>query len=413
MREVLGEVIASMKGNKMRIALTGFSIGWGIFILIGLLSSGNGLINGMKYNFEVFNIGMVTLTPQMTSLPCQGHKPGRSISFYEEDATFLKTLFGDTVVKAITVVSHPVQARCGKNYTNTTLDGYAPGYDKAPNIRIREGRDINDLDMQMQRKVCVIPARLEEVLFPKHTKPIVGQSVSLDGISFQVIGIYEPLLSENTTRTIIAPQRTVKTIYCPDGRLDRLYLQTNLLNTAEKNVAFNARMLHELATRKTFHPDDKKAVKIENLYELPVLVNSIITGLYVFVGVIGLATLLSGIVSISNIMLITVRERTHEIGIRRSIGAKGWQIIQLVLTESVIISLIFGYAGMLIAVALMELVSKVIERFGGSHVFSSPTISPAYVAVITVIIVVAGLIAGYIPSKVAVGIKLTDALAEK
>ena len=157
MRELLIEVFAAMKGNRMRIALTGFSIGWGIFILIVLISSGRGLINGMYYNFREYNVGVVTVTPGLTSQPFEGRSQGRTVHLYEEDAAALQQLLGDTVTKAIPVLSHAVQASCGEEYVNTVVDGYAPDYAVAPNIRMIEGRDINDLDMREQRKVCVIP----------------------------------------------------------------------------------------------------------------------------------------------------------------------------------------------------------------------------------------------------------------
>ncbi len=405
------EVMTSVMRNKMRIALTGFAIGWGIFILIVLISSGKGLINGMQYNFQAYNVGVVTLTPRETSQSFNGREKGRPIRFYEDDARHLKQVFGDTVVKAIPVISHPVQARYGKYYTNTTVDGYEPGYSVAPNVRLKEGRDINDLDMEQQRKVCVIPERLKEVFFPKDTASIIGRQLHLNNIVFEIIGIYEPLLKENKTRDIVAPLTTTKMIFCPEGMLSRIYLQTNLLTTAEQNKAFNARVLSELAARKEFSPADKRAVKIDNIYELPVLVSSIISVLYIFVIVVGLATLLSGIVGISNIMLISVKERTRELGIRRAVGAKAWQIIAMVLAEAVVISLIFGYVGMVIGIGLMELVAWAIEQSGNSNIFANPTIAVSYALAITVIMVIAGLIAGYVPAKHAVRIKLTDALS--
>ena len=411
MRELLIEVFAAMRGNKMRIALTGFSIGWGIFILIVLISSGRGLINGMNHNFRIFNVGVVTLTPRQTSLPFEGRSRGRTIRLYEEDAVALNNLFGDTITKAIPVISYAVQARNGKDYANTVVDGYAPDYAVAPNTRIVEGRDINDLDMRQERKVCVIPKVLRKVFFRNDSTAAVGHSLLINGISFQIIGVYEPLLSINVTRAIVAPLSTVKRIWCPDGQLSRIFLQTDLLTTADLNRKFNEHVLSYIAARKSFAPTDKKAIKIDNIYDLPVLISSIIVGLTIFVAVVGLATLLSGIVGVSNIMLISVRERTHEIGIRRSVGAKPYDIVKLVLAESVVISVIFGYVGMMIAIGLMELTARIIELTGNSNIFANPTIAVSQALMIMLIMVVAGLLAGYMPAKQAVGIKVTDALS--
>lgn len=410
MRDLFVEVYAAMKGNMMRIALTGFSIGWGIFILIVLISSGRGLINGMNYNFRAFNIGVVTVTPGQTLQPFEGHSRGRTIRLYEEDAAALESLFGDTVVRAIPVVSHAVQACCGKEYANTVVDGYAPGYAAAPNIRIVAGRDINDLDMIKHRKVCVIPKLLRNAFFKNDTTAAVGQYLQLNGINFQVIGVYEPMLLLNSTRAIVAPLSTVKKIWRPEGQLNRIYLQTALLTTAELNRQFNDHVLSHLAARKNFSPTDRKAIKIDNLFELPMLISSFMAGIIVFVAVVGLATLISGIVGVSNIMMISVKERTREMGIRRAIGAKTYQIVELVLAESVVISVIFGYVGMMVGVGLMELMAWIVERIGNSDIFSNPTIEVSHALVVTLIMVVVGLIAGYVPAKQAAGIKLTVAM---
>ena len=410
MRELLIEVFAAMKGNRMRIALTGFSIGWGIFILIVLISSGRGLINGMYYNFREYNVGVVTVTPGLTSQPFEGRSQGRTVHLYEEDAAALQQLFGDTVTKAIPVVSHAVQACCGEEYVNTVVDGYAPGYAIAPNILIVAGRDINDLDMVQQRKVCVIPKVLKNMFFRNDTTVAVGQKLLLNGISFQIIGVYEPVLSINTTRAIVAPLSTVKQIWRPDGELSRLFLQTNLLTTTDLNRQFNAHVIGHLAARKDFAPTDKKAIKIDNRYERPVLISNIMDVLTIFVAIVGLATLMSGMVGVSNIMLISVKERTREMGIRRAVGAKTRHIVALVLAESVVISVIFGYVGMMVGVGLMELMAWISEKTGNIDTFSDPTIEVSHAVEITLIMVVVGLIAGYVPAKQAAGIRLTVAM---
>ena len=410
MRELLIEVFAAMKGNRMRIALTGFSIGWGIFILIVLISSGRGLINGMYYNFREYNVGVVTVTPGLTSQPFEGRSQGRTVHLYEEDAAALQQLLGDTVTKAIPVVSHAVQACCGEEYVNTVVDGYAPGYAIAPNILIVAGRDINDLDMMQQRKVCVIPKVLKNMFFRNDTTVAVGQKLLLNGISFQIIGVYEPVLATNSTRAIVAPLSTVKRIWRPDGELSRLFLQTALLTTTDLNRQFNAHVIGHLAARKDFAPTDKKAIKIDNRYERPVLISNIMDVLTIFVAIVGLATLMSGMVGVSNIMLISVKERTREMGIRRAVGAKTRHIVALVLAESVVISVIFGYVGMMVGVGLMELMAWISEKTGNIDTFSDPTIEVSHAVVITLIMVVVGLIAGYVPAKQAAGIRLTVAM---
>ena len=397
----------------MRTALTGLAMSWGVFILIVLISSGNGILNGMNFNFRAYNFGMVTLTPRETSLPSGGRKPGWMVNLYESDCDWLKQTFGDTITKVIPVISNPVHVHRGKHHTNTAIDGYEPGYAPAPNVELVEGRDMNDLDLIQMRKVCLIPGLLKQALFPKDTASVVGHTLVINGVHFKIIGVYEPLLKENKTRKIVAPLTTVKQIFCPDGRLSYIYLQTDHLNTADLNQAFNKRIVTEMAQRKGFNPSDIRAVKIDNFFDLPVLITTIFSTLYMFVIVVGLATLISAIVGISNIMLISVNERTHEIGIRRALGAGDKQIVAMVMSESVAISAFFGYMGMVIGVFLMELIARIVEQTGNSNIFSNPTIGISNALVIMFIMVLAGVIAGYIPAKHAVNIGITDALSKK
>ena len=413
MRELLSEVFAVMKGNRMRIALTGFSIAWGIFIFVVLVSAGRGLINGMNLNFRAYNVGVVTLYPRETSLPFEGRSRGRAVRLYEDDAAALDSLLGDRVVKAFPVVRNAIQARRGKEYTNTVVDGYAPGYDVATNTQIVEGRDINELDMRMERKVCVIPDGVRRALFRDDPMRAVGSVIRLDGINFQVVGVYEPLLQSIATRAIVAPLRTVKRIWRPEGELSSISLQTAHLTTAGLNKQFNDQVVACLAARKGFAPGDRHAVRVSNLYELPVLISNVMAALTVFVIVVGMATLLTGVVGVSNIMHIAVRERTQELGIRRAVGAKAWSIVGLVLTESVVICLLFGYVGMFLGVELMEVVSKVVSMTGNDEVFNHPTVGLTYVLAVSAIMVVAGLVAGYVPAKQAVSTKTVDAMASR
>jgi putative ABC transport system permease protein len=411
MRELMREVLTSFMSNKMRTILTGLAMGWGVFILIVLISSGNGIVNGMHYNFRAYNIGMVTLTPRETSLSFGGKERGWPVYFFEEDCDLLKKRFGDTIAQTIPVISRPVRAHREKYYTNTIIDGYRPGYAPAPNVQLAEGRDINDLDLQQMRKVCLIPKRLKPVLFPEDTTSVIGRNLIIDDVVFEVIGIYEPLMKENKTSNVVAPLTTVKHIFCPDGKLSKICLQTQHLTTSELNVAFNASVVGVLAAQKGFSPSDRRAVKVDNLYDLPMLLNSIISGLYAFVIIVGLATLLTGIVGISNIMLIAVKERTRELGIRRALGAKNRQIVTMVMTESVVISVIFGYVGMIMGIGLMELMAWIVASTGNAHIFYNPTIAVSHALVVMFLMVIVGLIAGYMPAKHAVGMKLTEALS--
>ena len=410
MRDFFTEVFIAMKSNRTRIALTGFSIGWGIFILIVLIGSGNGLVNGITSDFELMGNNVVILTPGETSISFQGQQKGQTVKLYEEDGYYLQSLWGDTIPAVVPIINESLVIHQGAYTSRINTRGTTPGYDVATNTRIIEGRDVNAMDIQERRKVCIIPVLIKRLLFQDVSGSVIGQHVQLNEIDFEVIGVSDTKVTTEINNSIICPLSTMEAIFRPDRHLDELHLKVDHLTTAELNIDFNARLLWTLGTIKSFAPTDAKAVKIENYYEDPIWINNILSGVSFFVVIIGLATLISGVVGISNIMLITVKERTRELGVRRAMGASKAQIISLVLMESVIITVIFGYVGMFLGIGLTQLASWILGELGSNGVFEHPTVDFSVVMFINAIMFVAGLVAGYAPARRAVDIKLVEAL---
>lgn len=408
MRDLFAEVFASMKNNRMRITLTGFSIAWGLFILIVLLGAGNGLLSAMEKNFSSAGENVVTLTPGKTSMAYQGFEKGRPVYLKTEDCQMIERELPDHIKQTLPILVTKASVYYKTQYISLNLEGQTPGYNILRQMHLTQGRDLNQADLKDRRKVCVITQKLKDILFDKN-EDAVGKYVNVFDIPFLVVGVCEPDSKSNTTRGLYVPLTVAMTLYAPEGRLTSICLLTKNLNTKEDNELFANKLQNILSSSKEYADTDKKAISIDNPYEIYVQVKGLLYAIYVFICIVGLAILISGVVGINNIMLITVNERTRELGVRKAMGASNASIIALVLLESVIITLIFGYIGMMLGIGITQLAAFILAS-ANSQLFGAPTISLTIIFGANVIMLLAGLIAGYIPAKRAVSIKLVDAL---
>lgn len=411
MRDIIDEVLASMQSNKTRIALTGFSIGWGIFILIVLLGAGNGLLKGMMSNFSDATDNIYTITPGRTTLLHAGHERGRIISFTPEDTVWISNTFPQQVTQIAVALSDTTHLAFGKVNTQATIDGQTLGFEKVEHIKVIEGRLLNATDLESMRKVCVISESIADVLF-RNVKQRVGQTILVGKVPFLVIGIYSPNMDiGGTIRTVYAPYTTVQKLFCNDNKLSKISLITRSLDDMSSNRAFETQLRNGLARMKEYSPADQTAINLSSDYEAYLNTINILNGIYLFIILIGLATLVSGVVGVSNIMLIAVKERTRELGVRKAMGASNEYIVTLVILESVIITIVFGYIGMILGVGLTQLLSSALSAMGGSGIFGAPTVGLGVIFAANAVMVLAGIIAGYVPAKKAISCKLVDALS--
>lgn len=405
-----------MSRNKLRICLTGFSIAWGIFMLIVLLGSGNGLMHGMTDNFASMMDAKVIIYPGWTSKSEGGFTLWREVELDLSDVEYLRGRFPKIVRSVVPQVSASRLLNVGQQYTTETLQGLFPEFiDPVDNILL-SGRFINENDIREQRKVIVMGEEGVKTLFGD-TSDCLGRWVNADGISFQIIGIYKRKMAGRGTPAIV-PFTTCATIFNPEMKLSRIEMKTQNLTTVEANEAFSQALREIFARRKQFSKDDGQAVWIRNAYQDYLQMQTVFSGLSLFIWIIGIATLIAGVTGISNIMLITVKERTHEFGIRKAIGAKPGEIIRLVLLESIAITLVFGYIGMFIGIGLTQLLDFIFSNMptdGDSamgQAFKDPTVDLPIILLATLVMVIGGVIAGYVPAKRAVSIKPVEALAE-
>ncbi len=413
MIDIIQEVWSDICRNKLRTALTGFAVAWGIFILIVLLGAGNGVINAFEKNSRGTALNKVELYGGRTSIPYGGMDKGREIKFTERDLDLTQNSFPNTVndVSANVNISS-VNVSYGTEYIGAELSGVMPAEKEISGTEIEKGRYINKLDMKERRKVAVISTKAAAILFK--TDDAIGKFVNANGVAYQIVGIYK--VQGNVARhEIMVPFSTLQLIYSKGVNFYGFTTTVNNLNTMEENEEFEDGVRKVMATSHHFSPDDTGALHIWNKMKRYLQAQDGMGMLSTALWVIGIFTLISGVVGVSNIMLITVKERTHEFGIRKALGAKPRSILALVMAESVAMTTLFGYIGMLAGIGLTELASSIIDTAQSSgemsrNVFTDPTVDMSVAIGATVTLIVAGALAGFIPAKRAVSIRPIDAL---
>jgi len=408
------EILATIKKNKMRTFLTGFSVAWGIFMLMILLGSGNGLSNGVAANFMNDAVNVMWIWSGKTTVPYQGMKSGRAIQFHNEDQALISKVSG-------------VGISSGRYFLNTTRYSYGkesgeyttitcqPELREIENIIMVEGRFINKIDLIQNRKVIVLGVDIRSALFKESAA--IGEYVNVNGIPFKVIGVCTKPLSTNT-REAYMPVSTAQMIFAGSNLLHNLDLTINAKSLEESQV-IEDQVRNVLARQYKFDPKDEGAIGLYNKLENYIQTMRIFQAIKIFIWIIGIGTLIAGIVGVSNIMLIVVKERTKEIGIRKAIGASPSSVIGLILLESIMITTIAGYIGLVLGTGLMEMINYFMMQNAGpvdpqsGTIFLNPTVDFNIAVSATLLLIVAGAIAGYIPAKRAASIKPIVALRDE
>jgi len=404
------EIFGTIKKNKLRTFLTGFSVAWGIFMLIVLLASGNGLQNGVTEQFGSRAKNSMSIWTRPTSMPYKGNPKDRQIIFDPKDFD---------LISGMAEVEH-ISPSVGYNFvasrqfesSDCYFEGAAPSRFIIDGIKImnNNGRFINEIDMKERRKVAVINKRLRDVLF-KNEDP-VGKSFEANSIIFKVIGVYEADEWGSQSKAFL-PFTTAQSLFGNSWDIGSIQLTTQGLNTVEANKEFEKELRTQLAALHQFDPKDGQTIAIWNMLENYLQTMGIFSAINLFILIIGIGTLIAGVVGVSNIMLITVRERTREFGIRKALGATPISILQLVLMESVLITSVFGYIGMVLGIGLSEGLNFLMESAnseGGRSIFKNPTVSLSVAVGATVVMVIAGVIAGYFPARKAVKVTAVEAM---
>lgn len=415
MIDLFEEIFETLKKNKLRTFLTGFSVAWGIFILVLLLGAGNGLKNGVTSNFSDELRNNMTIYGGYSSMPYKGLKTDRTVKFRRESEEVIKNVNPSINLISPKVTQYNAIITYKKNYSKSHVQGTSPEQTRINVIRIGEegGRFINKLDIKDCRKSIVLYDKVVKELFGKENP--IGKNVNINGIVFNVVGVYND--SGSYSSTCYIPISTAFAIYNPQGEYDSFDVLLDGVNTLEESEVFKTSLKKNLSTIYQFNENDRFALSIWDKIEDYVRTNQIFVSIELFIWLIGIGTLIAGIVGVSNIMLITVKERTHEFGIRKAIGASPISILIPVLIESLIITLFFGYLGMVGGIAGTETVSSLLDSTGmgsgESVMFKDPTIQMSTAIGATLLLSVAGVLAGYFPARKATKIKPIEAIRTK
>ncbi|MBR1388936.1 MAG: ABC transporter permease [Prevotella sp.] len=420
MRDIISEIWSTARRNKLRTSLTGFAVAWGIFMLIFLLGAGNGLINANLKQSDRFLSNSMVVFGGETSKPYQGLKEGRRIRLQKRDISTTDTEFKQNVDEVGAQFRTGATISLGQQYITPSLCGVYPNHNKIDKVEMLYGRFINDIDVKESRKVLVLSNKqVKELLGGEPGQPklesIIGRYVNVGAFAFKVVGIYKE--NENGRADAFSSYTAIKRIYgANNDDAGRIEFTFHGLTTQKANENFEKDYRQRLNANHQAHPEDESAVWLWNRYSDNLQMQTGIGIIRTFLWIVGLFTLLSGIVGVSNIMLITVKERTHEFGIRKAIGAKPWSILKLIIIESVMITTFFGYIGMLLGIFANEYMDATLGHntidtgLFKATMFLSPTVGLDVCIEATMVMIIAGTIAGLIPAFKASRIRPIEAL---
>ncbi|MDR0955294.1 MAG: ABC transporter permease [Rikenellaceae bacterium] len=410
MFDFLHEIVATIRRNKMRTFLTGFAVAWGIFMLIVLLASGNGLRNGVMSNYGYRAINTVRVSSGWTSVPYKGFQSGRAIYLDQRDYDLIRSNLPNVEYLSASIMLYGTISY-GEEYGTWVTNGVTSDAQYIYNLTVPEGqgRFLNPMDIEMHRKVIVISDKIQNSLF-KDEEPL-GKYVRFNNTLFQVVGVY---LDEMNRQEVYIPFSTAQMIYNQGYGIDRIEFTVTGLKTLEENEAYTQRVRDLLSALHQVDPSDRYALRIYNSGEDALGTQQVFRLINLFVLLIGIASLMAGIVGVGNIMLITVKERTREIGIRKAIGATPGSILKLIIFESIFITTTAGYAGIVLGIGLTELVSSLFfsegAGSGGVTIFLNPTVDLGTVFGATLFLIGCGVVAGLIPALKATRVRPIEAM---
>lgn len=393
MIEALLELWDVLSRNALRTFLTGLSVAWGVFMLVVLLGAGNGLENGANWEFRDDAQNSIWIGGGKTSVPYQGRSPGRPILFKNQDYKELPLKVpGIEHLTGRYWLWGEFSVTYGAKRSSFNILGVHPDQRYLEKTLITRGRYLDENDQVEKRKVCVIGSKVREILFGNRDP--IGEYVNIRGLAYKVVGEFEDIGGENELRKIYVPISTAQLVYNQPEIIHQLIFTVGDASVEQSQaMADKARVV--LARNHGFSPDDRRALRMGNNLEQFTRITGVFRWIRIFVWVVGVGTLLAGIVGIGNIMLISVAERTKEIGIRKALGATPASIIRMVLGEALVLTGVSGYAGLVAGVGLVELVAT---RFPDAPFFRQPSVSLDIAVSATLLIMGAGALAGFFPA---------------
>jgi len=415
------EIWNALAKNKVRSLLTAFGVFWGIFMLIVMAGAGKGLEHGISDGIARFATNSAFFWTDRTSEPYKGFKRGRYWNMESEDLVYLRNSVPE--IEYITPKNFGGRSNAGPNVIRGkkngafNVKGDYPDYVKIDPCTVLKGRWINEMDIRDKRKVCVIGEKVFEQMFEPKENPI-GQYLKISGVYYQVVGLIKPETRINING------RTEESVSLPFTTMLQTYNMGNQVHflavTAKKGVPVSVveeKIKTFIKKKHAIAPTDQQALSSVNIEKEFKQMSGLFLGIQILTWIVGVGTLLAGVIGVSNIMLVIIKERTKEIGVQRAIGATPRTIISQIMLESVVLTTLAGYIGLSLGVGLLELVSKVLESSAGKGddqmFFTRPEVSLTVAVAALTVLIIAGLFAGMIPATRAIKIKPIDALREE
>ncbi len=399
------EVIETWFSSGFRTLSTAASVAWGIFMLVVLLAAGKGLENNLRYQYRDDAMNSLWLYPGVTSRPYKGLNKGRQVITENADYDWLETQ--DQVIHATgRNSSRSMSVRFGARTGMFSMRASHPEHQYTENTQVISGRFINDLDLEQRRKVVVIGKPVVEFLFLNGEEPI-GQQLTIAGSSWKVVGVFDDDGSSRETNMFYLPLSTAQVVFGAGERIDQLMFTVPAELDAEAGEALETRMRKDLGERLRFDPEDPRALRVRNNLVSFAEVQAVFTQVRVFTWAVGLGTLLAGVVGVSNIMLISVQERTRELGLRKALGATPTSLVVMILREAVGLTLLAGCTGLGLGVLVVASLQKWMPE---NDYLRDPSVDAQAVLIATALVVLAGALAGWFPARRAAAIPPVEAL---
>lgn len=400
------EIYQTISHSKLRTALTGLSVSWGIFMLIVLVGMANGLVRDFESDSDSQATDNIALYGGVTSRGWHGYAEGRRIQLKGSDGPAMRSRSGGRVSDVTLVITNDTaRVTCGSRSVSSGYTGAEPAVERTSRVDIAAGRFINAADMRDTRRVMVLSERTVGQLFGDgcEAADAIGREVTCMDLVFRVVGVY----SSRWDETVYIPYTTARMLAGNSDDVGQITVSLDGVNSMADGEAAERNVVETLAVRHDFDPDDTGAVWTWNRFTQHLQIASGMSILGAVTWIIGILTLLTGIVGVSNIMFVSVRERTHEIGVRRAIGARPRQIVTQIILESVTITALFGYIGIVLGVGVLQLLDM---AFGGMQGFPSPVVDLGVAFEVTLLLVIAGALAGLFPALKALKVKPVEAL---
>ncbi|MCK5637662.1 MAG: ABC transporter permease [Flavobacteriaceae bacterium] len=402
------EIFQTLSKNKLRTILSGFTIAFAILLFTLLFGIGNGLKHTFEREFAGDANNSVYINSGRTTKPYKGLQSGRRIEFKNDDVKFINEKFEDDIQYfSPNIQRRNVQAVYKGEQNKYTVRGVYPDYQPLESAEIIDGRFISVLDLKNRQKVIAIGKLVEKDLFGERSS--LGKNIALDGVSYKVIGVFRDPGGDNDERYIYTPFTTAQSMYRDNDQLDYIGLTYNPKLNVDQALSFTNLLTKLLKEKHSVDPRDQGAIRVNNYAQGAKGVQQFMMVLNVIILFIGIGTLIAGIIGISNIMVYIVKERTKEFGIRKALGAAPKSIIGMIMLESIFVTAVAGYLGLLLGVFILRTIGDKLEKY----FIVNPSVETYVVVGATVVLIIAGTIAGYVPAKRAANIKPIEALNDE